>query len=469
MQRRSNAGVTCTTGCCIVRAVQAVDLIRAKRDGGALTRDEIEWFIQGVVSGAVPDYQASAFLMAVFFRGMSDSETAWLTDAMARSGERLDFSSIPGPKIDKHSTGGVGDKTSLVIAPLAAACGVKVPMISGRGLAHTGGTVDKLEAIPGYRTDLSAEELRAQLMAVGAAITGPSAALAPADRTLYALRDVTATVESLPLICASILSKKIAEGIDGLVLDVKTGAGAFMKGEADARRLAQALVHVGGQSGVPTWAVLSRMDAPLGRMVGNALEVREAIETLKGRGPADLEAVSVTLAARMVEMGKLASDAPEAERRVRAALESGDALDRFRQMVAHQGGDPRIVDDDDDDDHDDAAADARSHRALPRAPGREMIRAARSGYVASLDAEAIGRASMLLGGGRARAGDTVDHAVGIVLHAKPGDEVREGDAVLELHYRDRGTLGRASEVARQAIDIADAVPALVPLILDEIR
>lgn len=453
--------------------MQAVDLIRAKRDGDALTKGQIEWFVQGVVSGAVPDYQASAFLMAVFLRGMSDSETAWLTDAMARSGERLDFSSIPGPKIDKHSTGGVGDKTSLVIAPLAAACGVKVPMISGRGLAHTGGTVDKLEAIPGYRTDLNADELRAQLKAVGAAITGQSASLAPADRTLYALRDVTATVESLPLICASILSKKIAEGIDGLVLDVKTGAGAFMKSEADARRLAEALVKVGGQSGVPTWAVLSRMDAPLGRMVGNALEVREAIATLKGRGPTDLEAVSVTLAARMVEMGKLAGDAPEAERRVRAALGSGAALDCFRQMVAHQGGDPRIVDDDQsDDDHrddDHHGAGAAHSRALPRAPGRELIRAARSGYVASLDAAAIGRASMLLGGGRARAGDAVDHAVGIVLHAKPGDEVREGDAVLELHYRNRATLGRASEVASQAIGIADEAPTVLPLVIDEIR
>src|SRR5687767_2534038 len=290
-----------------------VDLIRRKRDGRALTRQEIEYFVSGVTDGTIPDYQASALLMAIVLRGMTGDETAQLTDAMVRSGVRVTFTDLPGIPVDKHSTGGVGDKTSLILAPLVAACGAVVPMMSGRGLGHTGGTLDKLESIPGFRTALSLDELRTAIATVGAALIGQTAEIAPADRRLYALRDVTATVESIPLISASIMSKKIAEGIGGLILDVKTGAGAFMKTEADSRRLAEALVAIGNASGVKTEALITSMDAPLGRAVGNANEVIESIETLKGRGPEDLETLSVELAARMLVLAGIASTPPDAE------------------------------------------------------------------------------------------------------------------------------------------------------------
>ncbi|MBE3123461.1 MAG: thymidine phosphorylase, partial [Planctomycetes bacterium] len=343
-----------------------VDIIRLKRDGGALERDQIEAFIAGVTDGSLPDYQVSALLMAIVWRGMSAGETAWLTDAMVRSGTRLDLSDLPGVPVDKHSTGGVGDKTSLVLAPLAAACGAIVPMMSGRGLGHTGGTLDKLEAIPGFRVGLSLDELRASLRSVGCALVGQTSEIAPADKRLYALRDVTATVESLPLITASIMSKKIAEGIGGLVLDVKVGQGAFMRTDADARRLAESLVAVGTAAGVRTEALITAMDAPLGRTVGNALEIVECTETLKGHGPADLTDLSVQLAAHMLVLAGIAPTPEDAERRVRGALASGAGLEKWREIIANQGGDPRVVDD---------------HRLLPMAPFRHVIAASRSGFV----------------------------------------------------------------------------------------
>src|SRR3954465_10282296 len=354
--------------------MRAVDIIMKKRDGGALDRAEISFFVDGVTSGALPDYQASALLMAILLRGMTRDETAWLTSAMVDSGVRVALRDIPGPKVDKHSTGGVGDKTSLVIAPVAAACGLQVPMMSGRGLGHTGGTLDKLEAIPGFRVNLSLEEMKAALKRTGCAMIGQTAQIAPADKKLYALRDVTGTVESIPLISASIMSKKIAEGIDALVLDVKTGSGAFMKTEADSRRLAQSLVSIGHASGVKTEAVITAREAPLGRAVGNALEVIECLEVLKGRGPQDLVEVSIELTARMLVLGKAASERADADRGVRQAIATGAGLDRFRRIVEAQGGDPRIVDD---------------YSRLPAAAERQVVTAPRAGYLTGLDAALV--------------------------------------------------------------------------------
>jgi pyrimidine-nucleoside phosphorylase len=400
--------------------MRAVDLIRQKRDGKALDRAQIDFFVAGVSTGSLPDYQIAALLMAIWLRGMTPEETASLTDAMVRSGVRLQYPELRGTPVDKHSTGGVGDKTSLVLAPLAAACGALVPMMSGRGLGHTGGTLDKLESIPGFRTALSLDELRQAMRRIGCALIGQTDEVAPADRALYALRDVTATVESIPLISASIMSKKIAEGIGGLVLDVKTGAGAFMKTPELARELAQSLVAIGRASGVRTEALITRMDAPLGRTVGNALEVAECLGVLKGKGPEDVESLSILLAARMLILAGIERDEAAASARVRNTLRSGEALEKFRQIVENQGGDPRVVDDD---------------RRLPAAPDREPVRAPRSGFVAGLRAWNVGDASVVLGAGRARLGDAIDPGVGIEILAPPGAEVREGDAVLMVHHR----------------------------------
>jgi pyrimidine-nucleoside phosphorylase len=434
--------------------MRAVDIIARKRDGAALTREEISSFVAGATEGSWPDYQSSALLMAIVLRGMNAEETAWLTEAMVDSGVRVDLSDISGVKVDKHSTGGVGDKTSLILAPLAAACGLKVPMMSGRGLGHTGGTLDKLEAIPGFRVNLSLEELKAALVRVGCAMIGQTSQIAPADKKLYALRDVSGTVESISLISASIMSKKIAEGIEALVLDVKTGSGAFMKTEADSRRLAESLVSIGNASGVKTEAVITAMDMPLGRAVGNALEVVECLDVLKGGGPADLVEVSVELTARMLIVGGAASDRADAERRVRAAIVSGAGLDRFRQIIENQGGDPRVVED---------------YGRLPSAPSRHLVTASRAGVVAALDAERVGRASVALGAGRDQVEDAVDPAVGIMVLSAPGDRVGKGDPVLELHYRDRSRLDAALPLATGAITIGDTPPVPRSLILGEVR
>jgi len=433
--------------------MRAADVIAAKRDGGALSREEVAAFVRGVVDGSWPDYQVSALLMAIVWRGMTADETAWLTEAMVESGDTLDLSGLPGPFVDKHSTGGVGDKTSLVVAPLVAACGGMVPMMSGRGLGHTGGTLDKLEAIPGFRTALSVGDVRRTLEAVGCCIVAQTDRIAPADRRLYALRDVTATVESVPLISASIMSKKIAEGIGALVLDVKIGAGAFMKAVDRGRELAAAMVRIGARAGVRTEAALTAMDAPLGRAVGNALEVVEAVETLAGGGPADVRTLTVELAARMLVLAGLARDDAEAHRRVEAALGSGEALERFRRMVAEQGGDPRVAED--------AAR-------LPSAPCRTAVRASRAGFLTRLDAGLVGRAAVALGAGRSKVGDAVDPAVGAVVRARPGERLAAGDAVVELHHRDDGRLDEARRLVEQAVTIGDEAPLVGPLVLERV-
>lgn len=433
--------------------MRAVDVIRKKRDGGELTADEIAAFVRAATHGDWPDYQLSALLMAVCVRGMTPAETATLTRLMADSGTRIDLSDVPGPKVDKHSTGGVGDKTSLILAPLAAACGVVVPMMSGRGLGHTGGTLDKLESIPGFRVGLSAGEFRSALREVGCALIGQTADLAPADRTLYALRDVTGTVESIPLINASILSKKLAEGISGLVMDVKCGRGAFMKTRADARALAESLVRVGTANGLRVEAVITAMDAPLGRAVGNALEVIEAIETLKENGPKDLEDLSVLLAAKMVRLAGLAADDAGAEAKVRRALTSGAGLEKFRQVIEQQGGDPRVIQD---------------YSRLPGAPHVARITADRGGVVAEVGAGAVGVAAMVLGAGRERAEDPVDRAVGVVVRAKPGERVSAGDTVFEVRYRDARKLADALPLLEVAYRLGDAPTHPPPLVVEAI-
>jgi pyrimidine-nucleoside phosphorylase len=434
--------------------MRAVDVIMKKRDGYPLAREEIRFFIDGVTADTLPEYQVSALLMAILLRGMTAEETAWLTDAMVHSGVRVDLSDIPGIKVDKHSTGGVGDKTSLILAPVAAACGVPIPMMSGRGLGHTGGTLDKLESIPGFRVNLSLEEMKAALARAGCAMIGQTSQIAPADRKLYALRDVTGTVESIPLISASIMSKKIAEGIDALVLDVKTGSGAFMKTEVDSRQLAQSLVSIGQANGVRTEAIITAMDTPLGRAAGNALEVIECIEVLKGGGPRDLVDVSLELAARMLVLGRVASDRADADRKVRGAIASGAALERFRRIIETQGGDPCVVDD---------------VGRLPQAPERHVVPAGAGGFVARCDAELVGRACVALGAGRNRVEDAVDPAVGIVVSVKPGEEVRRGDPLLEVHYRDRARLDVALPLALKAVTIGDERPQPRPLVVAEVR
>ena len=426
------------------------DVIARKRDGQALTRPEIDLFVRGVVDGTVPDYQASALLMAIVLRGMDDGETVALTEAMVASGDRVDLSGIPGPKVGKHSTGGVGDKVSIVVVPIVASCGVNVPKMSGRALGHTGGTVDKLESIPGFRVDASISEFKELMRDVGAAIVGQSPALAPADKKIYALRDVTATVESIPLISASIMSKKLAEGSSALVLDVKCGSGAFMKTEQDARTLARSLVEIGSRAGLRTEALITRMDAPIGSAVGNAVEIIECIEVLKGRGSADLVELTATVATRMLMLsGKY--DAGSAGRAVRHAIDSGEALAKLRAIVERQGGDAAIIDD---------------YDRLPGAAHRAVVAAPRSGYVIRLGADLVGRASIALGAGRERAGEDIDHGAGVLITAAVGVKVAAGDPVLTLLTNTASSFDAARTLAERAITIGEAAPPQRPILID---
>jgi pyrimidine-nucleoside phosphorylase len=424
-----------------------VEIIASKRDGRELSAAEIARVVAGLATGAVADYQMTALLMATFFRGMTDAETVALTQAMLHSGKVLDLESVPGVKVDKHSTGGVGDKVSIALAPLVAACGVPVPMVSGRGLGHTGGTLDKLEAIPGFRTDLSTEDFIRIVRDVGTCMIGQTKDVAPADKKIYALRDVTATVECIPLIVASILSKKLAEGIDGLVLDVKVGSGAFMKDEAHARELATALVRVGTAAGKRVVARLTEMDSPLGVAVGNANETREALELLHGRGPADLTALTLALAAEMLILGAQKSE-EEAKKALAEAIASGAAVRVAERMIEAQHGDPRVAGD---------------PSRLELAPITVPILAERAGFVVRADALEIGRAAVAMGAGRARAEDVVDPAVGIAVLAKPGDRVDRGQPLATLQLRKPDAA--IEERVRRAYVIADAPPAVRPLFI----
>jgi pyrimidine-nucleoside phosphorylase len=433
--------------------MRAVDIIQKKRDGGVLTPDEIRFFVAGVTDLSLPDYQAAALLMAICLRGMTGAETAVLTGSMIDSGVRVDLSDIPGVKVDKHSTGGVGDKASLVVAPLVAACGAVVPMMSGRGLGHTGGTLDKLESIPGFRTNLSISEMRDSLAAIGCAMIGQTAEIAPADKKLYALRDVTGTIESIPLITASIMSKKIAEGIDALVLDVKTGRGAFMKTLEASRALADSLVATGKAAGVNTQAVVTAMNWPIGAAVGNANEVVECIELLKGRARSDLRQNVLELAERMVLAAGVAKDRADAGRCCRRAIESGAALEKFRAIVERQGGDPRVIDD---------------YGLMPDAAAEHLIKAETRGFVAELDAELIGRATVVLGAGRDTVEDEIDPGVGIMIDATVGDAVAAGDPILRVLYRQESRLTAALPLLIEAIRVADRPPPSTPMIVDEV-
>jgi thymidine phosphorylase len=419
----------------------AIDLIRAKRDGGRLSAADIRWLIASYTAGTIADEQMAALLMAIYFRGLDPDELMAWTDAMISSGERLDLGGLAAPTVDKHSTGGVGDKVSLILAPLVASCGAAVPQLSGRGLGHTGGTLDKLESIPGWRASLSNAEIATVLAATGCVICAAGDGLAPADRRLYALRDVTGTVESIPLIASSIMSKKIAEGTGSLVLDVKVGSGAFMPDLAVARQLAQTMVELGAAYGVHTSALLTRMDTPLGRAVGNAVEVEEAVAVLRGQGPADLVTVTLALAAEMLRLAGLSADPG-------AALANGSALERFRAMIAAQGGAPDAP--------------------LPSARHTEIVTAPADGLLQVLDARAVGVAAWRLGAGRARKEDPVSAAAGIICLAKPGDAVMAGQPVLELRSDDAGSFDRAREALAGAIRIGPDAPEPADLVLDRI-
>lgn len=422
---------------------RAIDVIRKKRDDVELSRSEIEGLVAAYTTGEIPDYQVSAWLMAVVLRGMTRGETAALTDAMLRSGEVLDLSSLPAKKVDKHSTGGVGDKTSLVLAPLVAAAGLAVPMISGRGLGHTGGTLDKLEAIPGFNVNLPVAKFRRVLETCGCAMIGQTAEIAPADRKLYALRDVTGTVESPYLICASIMSKKLAEGIDALVLDVKTGSGAFMKSEEDAAFLAELMVETGTRMGKLVVALITDMDRPLGKMIGNALEVVECIDILRGGGPQDLRELCLELAGWMLFLGGASSSVAEGKQQSSNLIASGQALDKFRQMIELQDGDPRVID---------------NVKYLPQARHTVQVSSAKAGYLASMQCEQIGTACVILGGGRERKEDSVDPAVGIILHKKVGDRVVAAEPLATIHYNDETRAARAKQLIEASCKLSDAAP-----------
>jgi thymidine phosphorylase len=420
----------------------AVDLIRAKRDGRALTDGDIRWLFGAYLAGEVAEEQMSALLMAIYFRGLDAGELRTWTSAMVESGERLDLAGVGAPTVDKHSTGGVGDKVSLILAPLVAACGAAVPQLSGRGLGHTGGTLDKLESIPGWRAALPPAEMTGILRRVGCVICAAGPGLAPADRRLYALRDVTGTVESIPLIASSIMSKKIAEGTGALVLDVKVGSGAFMRELADARLLAQTMVTLGSEHGVRTRALLTRMDSPLGRAVGNALEVEEAVATLAGQGPADLVEVVLALAREMLALAGIEADPA-------AVLADGRALSRYRAMIAAQGGDPDAP--------------------LPRAVHTRTLPAPATGWLRGLDARAVGVAAWRLGAGRARKEDTVSPSAGVLCLAKPGDRVEQGQPLLELHCADGSRAEAIAATLAEGVDVGPDPPEPVPPVIEQVR
>jgi pyrimidine-nucleoside phosphorylase len=441
-------------GSCYLRAVTPYELIKAKRDGGKIPAASLRSFIDAYTKGTIPDYQMSALLMAIFFKGFDAEELGAWTRAMLESGEVLDLSDVPGLKVDKHSTGGVGDKVSLSLAPLAAACGVPVPMISGRGLGHTGGTLDKLESIPGFRVDLGVPDYRRLVRDVGACLIGQTATLAPADKKLYALRDVTATVDCLPLIASSIMSKKLAEGIDALVLDVKVGSGAFMKTQEDARRLARTMIDIGGQMNRKVVALLTDMDQPLGRAVGNALEVVEAVEMLQGKAPADYTFVTLALTAQMLVLGGKAKDDTDARARLQRAIESGAAMEKLCEIVKAQGGDPAAV---------------RDLSLLPRAKHEATVAAPADGFVTRIDCEAVGLAAVALGAGRERVDSVIAPGVGFLLEKKVGDPVKAGEPLVRVRYDDGGKLADVQRRLLCAYSIGAQAPAGRPLVHERLE
>ena len=418
----------------------AIRLIERKRDGQRIEPGEWRALLGAYVAGHVPDYQMAAFLMAVFLRGLDREETAALTDAMLRSGGALDLRAIAAPCIDKHSTGGVGDKVSLVLAPLAASVGIVVPMMSGRGLGHTGGTLDKLDAIPGFRSDLTLAQARAQLERIGCVLLGQTGEIAPVDKKLYALRDATATVESIPLIAASIMSKKLAEGLTGLVLDVKRGSGSFLQTLERGLELAETMIALGAAHGCPVVALVTAMDRPLGRACGNALETEEAIQALRGEGPADLMEVTYALAAEMMLLGGLALDRESAIETLTSAVSSGAAAEKFKEIIEAQGGNPAVVDD---------------PALLPQAEAIELFRAARRGFIAQIEPRAVGRGIIALGGGRTTMEGVVDPGVGFVITVKPGDWVEAGEPIASVFARDEAGLRAGADALREAVRIAD--------------
>jgi pyrimidine-nucleoside phosphorylase len=431
--------------------MRTVDLIHRKRDGEELSQEEIAYFVEGYTRGEIPDYQMSAFLMSVFFSGMSDREVSGLTDCMLRSGEVLDLSGIPGLKVDKHSTGGVGDKTSLIAGPLAAAAGVVVPMISGRALGHTGGTLDKLESIPGFRTDLSVDEFRELLGTHKIAFGSQTPQIAPADGKLYSLRDATATVESIPLIASSIMSKKLAEGIDALVLDVKVGSGAFMKRQVDARRLAQMMVGIGRRADKRVQALITDMNQPLGFAIGNALEVMEVSQTLQNAGPTDLTRLSLELAARMIFLSKITATLDEGRELAQKMLLDGSGYRKFKAVIQAQGGNPQVLD---------------RFELLPNATGAREILSPRAGYVSAIDAEYIGQASNMIGAGRDVMGEPIDPAVGVILEVKVGHKVEAGGVLCRLYYTGDEHLEEAAQLIEDAFRISGQAPDERELILE---
>jgi pyrimidine-nucleoside phosphorylase len=431
--------------------MRTVDLIQRKRDGQELSREEITFLVDGYTRGEIPDYQVSAFLMAVYFANMTDREVSALTEAMLASGERVDLSEIAGLKVDKHSTGGVGDKTSLICAPLAAACGVSVPMISGRALGHTGGTLDKLEAIPGFRADLTLDQFKSQVRELGLSFIGQTAQVAPADGKFYALRDVTGTVESIPLIASSIMSKKLGIGLDAIVLDVKVGSGAFMKKQVDARKLAQMMVGIGRRMDKRVQALITDMNQPIGFAVGNALEVMEASQVLHNEGPEDLKRLSIELAARMVFLAKVTPTLDDARDMALKKLVDGSAYKKFKLVVEAQGGEPKAID---------------KFELLPNATGMQEITSPRAGYVTAVEAEYIGRASAMIGAGRDRKEDAIDPAVGVILEVKVGEKVDAGSVLCRIYYTRDERLEEAAEMVEDAFRISGQKPDTRDILLE---